>query len=244
MLTSAPIVLLALAVCFFGSTKGMAGEGDLTEKQRAGLEKLGGKSFAKRQAATQALMRGPRLNDATMRTMLNEVDTAEQLHRLLQIAKHQTIRRFRRRNYEVAQQGAVGVRHHAVPLSQRPDDKGAAVIVIDTIVGFPGHSHFEPGDAIVAINGQPVPDTVDDRHFKQRIPQFQRGESVRFTVVRRGERKKIKLTLAGTDALREATQPRQVGGLPSLSGPFSLTWRQRRERLLEGVNHTTSIEMQ
>jgi len=239
------VAILALLAVMLGMVSAaMAQDVELSEKRQQLVDQLGHESYAKRQAATRTLMRGPSLSDAQLRAMLERAASAEQHHRLLQVAKHQTIRSFRRNNFDRPQKGALGIRHHARPAMARPEGEGAAVVVVETIVGFPGHSHFEPGDQIIAINGQPVPDNADDEHLPRRITQFRKGEKLRLTLLRRGERRRMELTLAGSDALGAATQQRRVGAIPGLSELFIRAWHQRREQLIKHTGGEQRISLE
>jgi C-terminal processing protease CtpA/Prc len=206
----------------------------LSKTQQQRLDQLDAKRYAKRERATQALMAGPHLDNATLKAMLEAADSAEQRHRLRTIARHQTLRPAARQQYGGDENnpgaGSIGIRHYARPKS-RQSDAPAAVIVVDTICGFPGRAHLQPGDAIVAINGQAVPDDVDRNYVTHRTTQFRAGDTMRFTVLRRGERQRVSLELASGAALEASFPEAGAQPVPHMSEAFLKPWRQRLQAL-------------
>jgi len=227
-----PLAVLALALMMPGAR--LAGAAGLDERKQRLLERLSAESFGERERATRALMRGAWLDNATLGAMLDAATSDEQRHRLLTVAQHQTIRRFRHRRFDAQEkQGAVGIRHQAQPAEDRPGRARSAVLVVGTIIGFPGYSHLQPGDRIIAMGEEPVPDDVDRDYLANRVEGLSPGDEVTFTLIRRGERREVTLTLVGKDALDASHEPRgRFGSGVKLSDHFLKPWRERRAALL------------
>jgi hypothetical protein len=230
---AAPLWALTAGLFLCVSAGLVRAEAALSERHAKLVTQLDAESFAQRQQATRALMTGAWLNDATLRAMFEAGTSPEQRHRLIAIARHQTLRRSHARfdADNPRQQGAVGIIHQAQPKPDRPGAEQAVVIVLGTVPGFPGYAYLEPGDQILAINGQSFPDNVDRTNLPQRIVQFAAGETIRLTVKRRGQQRRVRFELASKAALDASRQQRADGQGTELSDAYLQPWRARRKQL-------------
>jgi C-terminal processing protease CtpA/Prc len=211
----------------------------LTAAQREQLAKLSAADYTTRQKTTRQLMAGQTLDNPTLRAMLQATDSPEAKHRVLAVAKHQTLRQYVRQTYQGPQPGAVGVSHQPIPENMRGDDEPPAVLVVATIAGFPGHAHLEAGDKLLAINGQPFEQAGSAAELPQRIKAYQRGEVITATINRNGQKQEVQFALAGAQALAAAHDP-DTG---RLSDAFRDAWLNRRTKLLEGLTLMRAFQL-
>ncbi len=121
-----------------------------------------------------------------------------------------------------------------------PSADGA--LVSEVTSGSPAErAGIQPGDVIVALDGQPI---RQGRDLLRKVLQRRVGEKVRLTVIRDGGRKQIELTLGkrpGGNSLQGAVQPLQGGGADL--GSFGLQVRpltpEVRRRV--GVEHGVAV---
>jgi C-terminal processing protease CtpA/Prc len=233
-------VLSLLGVALFSiASPDIAAAAELSAKQQRLLTQLNAESYTQRQAAGRALAAGPYLSDSVLRTMLQAAQSDEQRHRLLTIAEHQTLRRAIQRRQEQDQAGAIGVSHQPLPADQRPGRQQPAVLVVETIPGFPGHAHLEPGDQIIALGGKPFGDDLATGAFPTRIKAHRFGEPVTVTFIRDGQQKTVRFELSAVRALEMSYDPQT----DHMRENFARPWFERRAKLLDQVQLTTPLKL-
>jgi hypothetical protein len=89
-------------------------------------------------------------------------------------------------------------------LGEKGNEVRAAITVMELQPGFPAAEILRPGDRIVAVNGEALPEDFTIQEFQQFINTSKPGSKVRLTVVRGKEQLKLDVPLAG---LKEAGAP-------------------------------------
>jgi len=181
--------------------------------------------------ATQRLLTNEQISLDHIAKLYAQADQPEQRHRLLHIARHHALRQIRMETFNQKGRGAIGIRHDSFSADQFPNLNQPGVIVIKTFPGFPGHAHLQPGDLILAIDGQPFPAdltaTKTANQFIRAVQAHPAGALVRFTVYRNDQQIPVQLHLAELTSLE--SMYRNAG---RLQGPFLGMWDTLREKIL------------
>jgi len=203
------------------------------------LAALDAESFEAREAATQALLADETLDEAGILTMLEEAKSPEQQHRLMRVARHRVLTAARLEHFKDDANASLGISHEVVNL--RPDPEAApraAVRVILTLPGFPGHTALRPGDLVTAIDGQTFPAGFTGQGFAAAVRAYEPGQAVTLTVIRDENTIEVPVTLASGAALEAMYDTGSVG----LTFQFAATWRQARQRFLEAMPAAPVLE--
>jgi hypothetical protein len=229
-----PLWALALVplLVSFAAKPAAAQEQALDDSDRQLLEDLAAPAHATREAATRKLLQRDTLEVDQLRAWLEAATELEQRHRLLNVAGHHAYRRMRAGRFDRPQRGAIGVQHRPA-LGPRPGaDPRAVVAIYNTLPGFPGYAHLEPGDMIVALNGEAFA-RRNGEQFAQQVTAFEKGQTISVTVIRDGQRQTIEFELAGAQALgamyggTEGDQQRPA---------YRRQWLGQRAELLDGLD--------
>lgn len=182
-----------------------------TREQR--LAQLADPDHAVRADATAALLQDDTIDEPALAAMLAQADHPEQRRRLIHIAEHHLMRV---RLNEVADelrgdgppdQASVGFAYEPLLPEHNPHGRDAAIVILDTMPGFPGHAYLRPGDVILAINGLSSRSATVDairRWVPGAIGRHREGDPIALTVHREGEAVEITLNAAGIRTLNEA----------------------------------------
>ena len=223
-----------------------AGEGE-AQAMPAGLD---ASDFQTRQQTMRKLLAGPAIADKQLKRWLQQAESPEQRHRLLTIARHHTIRKVRRKRFEAGANannrppnqrgGSIGISHQWVPAQNIPGRSQAGVLVVHTIVGFPGHAHLEAGDLVLKLNGQKLAEGMNAGGFARMIKQHGQGQAMTMTVLRDGEKREVRFKLAAAAALSQMYEVRD--GL-QLRADFREPWLRRRQSLVQGLDLSRSLSL-
>ncbi len=179
---------------------------------------LNDNDFAVRQSAQSHLLADNTIDREAIKAMLTQATTDEQRYRLLHVAEHHVMREIREAEFGEAaarrednglfaarQSASVGFSYQPVLAQDNDQTRSPAVIVTSTMPGFPGHALLEPGDMIIAVDGQNFPgyrDRMDVTGWmKNRISLHQSGETIVLTVLRQGKALNISLVCVQGAAL-------------------------------------------
>lgn len=197
------------------------------------LGQLNEPDYAAREDATRRLLQDQTIPLDDLRALYSRAETPEQRHRVMDVFRHHALRTMRERSFDETDAApAVGFSHEVLPAGSMPGIDGPAIHVSATLPGFPAHAFLESGDLIVSVDEQPLPDEVVTERFTQVLQRYRAGQMITLGVVRRGERLRMQLRLAGMDALEQIYADNSP---PSLRPPFLQQWTAMQTRLLAEV---------
>lgn len=196
------------------------------------LASLNDEDYSIRQAMTRRLLADDAMTPDDLDRLILASETFEQRHRLMRVAKHHAIRRminvrFPKRSVP----GSMGLSHVVVHVpSEQGGDSRVGVMAAMTLPGFPAYALLEPGDVIVAFDGEPMPANITGPQFQQKIQGRYIGEEIGLTVIRNGDTLNLQFKLGNGRALSEVYDQNGV----VLNGPYRDAWEAERVRL-EGL---------
>lgn len=178
------------------------------------VERLADPEYAVRADATDALLRDNTLDEPALRAMLEDPSAAdpERRRRLLLIAEHHLMRALIRAWAEentpigVRESAAVGFSYNPLLPDKNPYGEDAAIIILATMPGFPGHAYLQPGDVVLSIDGRSTRSgTIESvrRWVRGAIGAHLDGGSVRMTIQRGEDTLELVMRCTGIDALNE-----------------------------------------
>ena len=202
----------------------------------ADLAALGDADYAKRHAAMRKLLADDSITPKIIADVFPKVQSVEQKHRLMSLARHHLLRMARQRDYPISPiaaaqgvPGALGLTHGPVTSDELPQLKQSAVRVRRTLPGFPAHAALEAGDLILEVAGNAIPAGLSsDRisnHFGDAIRMIPAGQSVPLKIQRNGQVIEVKVTLGPLDALSGMYRP-------ELRSDYARAWNRYRDELL------------
>jgi len=202
------------------------------------LAQLGHQKFTIRQQATYNLLANPQLDDPTIDRLFACAVTAEQHHRLLDVARHHMLRRIRKKKFNPGNRGSLGVIIQHVDARQLPEYKHGAIYIGRAFPGFPAYWRLERGDMILAINDKRPTDldgTEITQFLQKQITGMPPGTPVQLTVLRDSRTINITVNLASMQALNAMYA--QMPGINSrsslpLTADLQTAWQKRRQHLL------------
>ena len=197
------------------------------------LQMLGSPDYARRQAASDALLADRTLADDALVSLYGAARTREQRHRLLAVARHNLLRRARlARNHKKGEAGSIGIAHEGRISSSLPGLNRPAVMVVRTLPGFPAHERLRSGDLILAVDGHQLVENGRPAFLRQEFPVRIRskkaGQTVRLSIFRNQRAFDVVLPLATGRALEEM-YPQDIGYV--LADPYRSQWMRLRARL-------------
>ena len=199
------------------------------------LADLASDDFETRQQASSQLLVDELITPDEIAAMYRRSWSIEQRHRLLAIARHHVIRQLRVARFAHRGSGSIGIIHRAMTSEQLPELGEPAVRVIYTLAGFPGYAYLEPGDLILAVDDQPIPELGDPEKMGQRfvamIQKHRANDTVRFAVRRDGETLLLTFRLAGSAALGAVYHAHNQKLQPAFVEP----WQAFRDEMLVSV---------
>lgn len=226
------VILLALTPPALGDDAQSAP--DAGDPRIAGiLAELGSDDYATRVRATARLLADDELESSRLAELYAAAETLEQRHRLIDVARHHTIRRMRQRIFERAdERGSLGVNFALIRPADLPRLERSAIMVVRPLAGFPAYPHLQPGDLIVGVNGNPMPRHMMTEDFRDMIQRHPRGERITLTIDREGERLEKRIALASIQALNSVYFHSPAHMQPRLSPIFREAWESAREQLV------------
>ena len=197
------------------------------------LQMLGSPEYARRQAASDALLADRTLADDALVSLYGAAKTGEQRHRLLAVARHNLLRSARlARNHKVGESGSIGIAHEGRISSTLPGLNRPAVMVVRTLPGFPAHERLRIGDLILAVDGRQLVENgraaLLRQEFPARIRSKKAGQTVRLSIFRDRRAFDVVLPLATGRALEEM-YPQKIDY--ALAEPYRSQWMRLRARL-------------
>jgi len=193
------------------------------------LDQLGSEDYVTRQQMTRTLLLDQTLTRQDFSQLITASTSQEQRHRLLAVAMHHTLRQIAEQEFPDDGGGALGVSHRPVSSQSTPSDLQAAILVADTIPGFPAHAHLEVGDLILSVDGQPLPEKILAEQFKNLIQHRKNGDTIVLSIDRAGHRTQVSFVMSSAEALSK-----MYGGNPiSLLHPYVARWQVVRDELIK-----------
>ncbi len=195
------------------------------------LDQLKSEDYDTRHEMTRKLLQDQSLSHEDLIRLMSETDSEEQRQRLFDVARHHTLRRIVEEEFPDEGGGSLGVSHRPISPEASPGITQAAILVADTIPGFPAHAHLEVGDLILSVDGQALPERIAAEQFKNLIQDRHCGDRIELTINRRGVSKQVNFIMSSAAALGK-----MYGGNPiSLQPPYTDRWHAVREELQNQV---------
>ena len=181
------------------------------------LKRLGHRDYAVRQRTWCELLADRQLTAAQLDRLYVDATTAEQRHRLRDVARHHLLRQIGD-DLPGAENddAALGVALRSIDVRQFSGIRQPAAYVSRTYPGLPAFPHLMTGDIILALDGQrPTGAERGAAHifFIERIKKaHRRGDTLRLTVRRDGRViDDVTVTLAGRTVLAELYDRQALG---------------------------------
>ncbi len=195
------------------------------------LDDLASDDYRVRHNATGLLLIDDQLILQDIADLYAQAHTPEQRHRLLMVARHHFIRQAREAAEPQKAKGSIGITPRAMTSRQLPELGRPAIRVIDTFPGFPGYAYFQPGDLILSVDDEPIPDADQadqpSQQFIAKIQSYDAGDEVRFAVWRNGETLLLTFRLATVELLSQMYQASNR----QLRQPFLNQWLAFRDKM-------------
>lgn len=216
------------------------------------LELLNHRDYATRERAQTYLLQDESLDRPALRELLQQASTPEQRQRLIAIAEHHVLRLAREQRFGVdpdapkfIRPASVGFSYNALLPDENPLAHRVGLIVKATMPGFPAFAHLKPGDIIVRVDGQDVPDFNNfnnnaTRWLSGRISRYQAGATMRFGVMRNGEPVDLTLVCAERAALDQMYENDALNAAVRAE-PFNRLWLQARQELTAALPGPTEL---
>ncbi|MEM9414775.1 MAG: PDZ domain-containing protein [Planctomycetota bacterium] len=216
-------IFIAMIAAWMGplSMVALAQEAQEVITQAQWVEQLVDEDYAKRVAASAALMRDNTLDEQALRAMLTADTHPERRRRLLAIAEHHIMRGLvaslmqEQRNGDAEpDRGAVGFSYDPLVPEDNPHSPDAGLIVLATMPGFPGHAYLQPGDIILAIDGRSTRSATvaSIRSWVQlEIGRHREGDTVTLTIYREDEAFDVEVPCGSITALNEVYSTTGLG---------------------------------
>ena len=199
------------------------------------LKRLGSDEFATRQAMSAALLTDDTLTEETLAELYAAAQTVEQRHRLMDVARHHLYRSIRKKIDQPTDKGSIGIRPDGLSAKYIPHVGRSAIVVVDTLPGFPAYGQLLPGDLLLTVDGRKLPQNAQERQltaaFVNSIQAKHPGQLIRLAVRRGQTTKNVSLEMASLKALQSIYPQNRPIGL-GLSEPVQHQWEEHRKRLL------------
>jgi hypothetical protein len=193
------------------------------------LAELNDDDYRVRQTATQRLLLDDTLTQDDIARLFVATETPEQRHRLLSVSKHHAIRDMIRERFgDRTGPGSMGLSHQVVKVSALGEAERTGVLVVQTLAGFPAYAVFEPGDVIILLAGEPLPEKLSDTQFPPLIRKYQAYDTIDVTILREDKPLSLQFEMEFGEALQEAYDPNGMLVKP----PYLGKWLSTREKLL------------
>ncbi|WP_428387046.1 PDZ domain-containing protein [Mucisphaera sp.] len=209
-------------VALLASTAGAQGEASSI------LEQLNDPDYATREAASGQLLTDPAIDLEVIAELLSEAPHLEQQERLLAAARHRFVAQLIRENYPWQGPGSIGI-------IQRPADPievdgvvRPAILVIQTLPGFPAHQRLRPGDRLIAIDGEPLTAANPVEQFQTVTQATPPGGRLGIRLWRAGRTLDVAIETAPLEALRLT----YAGPQYTLTEGPALLWQGKRAELV------------
>ena len=178
------------------------------------LDALASPSHETREQASQTLLNSNQLTVNTLRSMFARAKSPEQRHRLIRAAEHRLLSDLRRSIGNGNGEGALGVTHRSIRRGQLPELKRAAIMILDTLPGFPAHGKLKPGDLIISIGDEPIPANYTANQVSLRFVKIVRkhkaDQVIQLNILRDTRKIAVEIRLANLSALSEMYSPKQI----------------------------------
>ena len=221
------IVLMSVAICHEAPREVPAAGPEPTIETL--LARLADSEFLVREQATEALMLREDFHQADLHRALGRATHPERRNRLIRIAKHRFFQRLASQFPEVPQdRGALGIRlspdnqieptRFVVYDADHRQLPNTAMVIVQTIPGFPAFVHLRPGDQVLQVNGLKLNECLTDTDFVARLMPLHQNERLKLQV-RRGKRVfEVTLAMGSYTRLINLTQAVQYGGGQPVEG--------------------------
>lgn len=195
------------------------------------LSRLASPQYAVRDAASRSLLQDRALTLSRITTLYQQADALEQRHRLLDVARHHALQELADRASSTSprRDASIGIAHQVLGPAETGLDR-PAVLVRQTLPGFPGYAHLQPGDMILTLGNRTLPTGADEAAFVQMVREHQPGERITLTIHREGQPLNVTLPLASADML--AAVYARSGS--ELAEPYRTICHRVRQAMLTG----------
>ena len=242
------IVLFSIALCLEAPYVAPAADppADPRPKIEQLVDRLADSDFLVRERATEALMLREDFHEMALRRALSADNHPERRNRLIRIAKHRFFQRLASQFAEAPEdRGALGIRlspdNQTAPTrfvlydADHRQLPNTAMVIAQTIPGFPAFVHLRPGDQVLQVNGRKLNECLTDTDFVARLAPQRRNQKLKLKV-RRGQRVfDVTLAMGSYTQLLNLTYTVQYGGGRPMEGADMFSayppWRQYLQRL-------------
>ena len=201
------------------------------------LERLDSPDYAVREAATQALLADDSLTPEAVAAMYDEARSLEVRTRLLDVARHHTLRRLAAQRFNPQAPGAVG-------FSQQMAGPGAmanmaqlghpAIRVVATLPGLPAYAHLQPGDMIVGVDNDLLPPDASMEGLTTLITTRTAGQPITLNLLRDGREVAAQFSLGSLAALNTVYTTDRIDLTPRVRPEFQQAWTRLRDDQFDG----------
>lgn len=190
------------------------------------IDMLDDDDFEVREAGTTALMLRQDFDDIHMVGALRGATSPEMRHRLTEVAMHRYFQRINPgQGGPIPDSGSLGVDiepRNIVRPDQYAQLKHPAMLISKTKPGFPAFALLRSGDMIIAIAGKPFPDDLDQATFIAMIQEYNPGEVMQLTVLRRGKEVSVPVRLDSRHRLEQVHQRIMDVADPAMYAPWQV----------------------
>ena len=160
-----------------------------------------------RERATAQLMVHKGVDETQLRRAFSQRSSSERRNRLIRVAQHRFYARIAASYPKIRdERGALGIRLSKGPGTAGPTEyvlypsqdrslPSPALVIAQTIPGFPAFVHLRAGDKVIQINGKPFSDALTDQDFIARLAPLKMDEQIKLRVIRDGETQDVTLRM-------------------------------------------------
>ena len=180
------------------------------------VKTLADDDFARREWATEQLMQHDGFDEKALQKAFASVSHPEIRNRLIRVAKQQYFARMAN-GFVMAPEdrGALGIRlspsnrsdptQYVLYPADHPTLPNTALVIAQTIPGFPAHVQLRRGDLVVAVNGKPLNDALTDQDFIARLAPQRKGHVLELRIIRDGKSRDIGVAMGSYTQLINLT---------------------------------------
>jgi C-terminal processing protease CtpA/Prc len=180
------------------------------------IKRLTHEDFGVREQATEQLMSHATFDEKALRKAFKVQIHPEVRNRLMKVAKHRFFQQMATQFAVIpGDRGALGIRlspnnrsdptQYVLYPSDHPSLPNAALVIAQTIPGFPAHIHLRRGDLVIGVNGKPLTDALTDQDFIARLAPQRKGQKLAMRIVRDGKTREIDVEMGSYTQLINLT---------------------------------------
>ncbi|MEX2671131.1 MAG: hypothetical protein WD294_03360 [Phycisphaeraceae bacterium] len=191
------------------------------------VAQLADADYDTREQATRALMAYEPLTEEQLTTALGEAEIPEQVHRLRQVAMHRYYHDLNPIDAPLDRgRGGLGIDlgERGMERVLKADDfselDGPAVLLTETVPGFPAFVHLHAGDMVIGLDGARFASDLTVERFRDYLAEYEAGEEMTLHIVRNGELVDVTLTLDNVARIDSVHRVYSAVREPGLYRPF------------------------